>query len=108
MRRSALGLSGGSTRREGHAGYVRGQKLGTAEMLPLRIDAGDEVRLVFGIPYPLGVVGHEQGVLAKGREPAVQANGKVLQMGTRGRQVRRGGGGVGPGRSAGWHKRRLR
>src|SRR5436190_1603183 len=101
MRRSALGLSGGSTRREGHAGYVRGQKLGAAEMLPLRIDAGDEVRLVLGIPYPLGVVGHGQSMVTEGREPAVQAYGKVLQIGPGRRQVRRGGGDDGPDGGAG-------
>src|SRR4051794_28280542 len=61
-------------------GLVRGQKLGAAEVLPLRVDAGGEVRLVFGIAYPLRVVGHKQGVVAKGGEPAVQANGKVLQI----------------------------
>ena len=51
--------------------HVRWQKLGAAEMLPLRINAGGEVHLIFGLPDLEGVVLGQPVVVAESGKSAV-------------------------------------
>ena len=56
---------------DGLIGHVRWQKLGAAEMLPLRINAGGEVHLIFGLSDLEGFVLGQPVVVAECGKAAV-------------------------------------